>query len=286
MNLETTSIARPPVYFDRMIDAYYAGRIGRHAHLGHWDEPDESLAIGPQAVDSDAFEMAQARMNAEMIRMAHLTAGTRILDVACGFGGLIETLDDRLTDVDLAGVNIDIRQLEICQRLQSINGNALRWQEADACDLPFADETFDTLFCIEAMFHFASRERFLAEARRVLKPGGRLVLTDVVLLQDDRMPSFCFDAILNDGYGPWPDPWCELGDAATLIESSGTWEDIRQVDATQNTLPSYKFIAPRHEHNHRAPQDVAARSAMLLHWLHANHLLRYDYISAVAGVSL
>jgi MPBQ/MSBQ methyltransferase len=283
MTLQTTSEPRSPVYFDRMIDAFHAGTTGRHAHLGHWNLRDDGTADDYGTEDPNAFARAQSRLNSEVIRMASVAPGTRILDVACGFGGLIQTLDELLTNADLTGINIDIRQLEICQRLPSVNDNALRWQEADACDLPFADATFDTLFCIEAMFHFASREQFLAETRRVLKPGGVLVLTDVVLLQDDRMPSFCFDAILNDGYGPWPDPWCESGDATTLLKSSGNWTDIARIDATQNTLPSYGYIAPQHVRDHHAPNDVAARSALLLQWLHTNQLLRYEYVSATVG---
>lgn len=288
MNLQTTNQLRSPVYFDRMINGFDAGTTGRHAHLGHWNLLENGRPDVSNDDDSAVFARAQSRLNSEMIRLAKVTSGTQILDVACGLGGLIQNLNDAFTDVDLTGINIDVRQLEICQRLQSTNANALRWQEADACDLPFAAATFDTVFCIEAMFHFASRERFLDEARRVLKPGGVLVLTDIVLVPDDRMPMFCFDAILNDGYGPWPDPWCENGDAGSLLKSKAAWTNIEQHDATKNTLPSYDFIVPHggaSNSSHRDPNDIAARSAMMLHWLHANQLLRYEYVSAVAGAS-
>jgi microcystin synthetase protein McyJ len=51
--------------------------------------------------------------------------------------------------------------------------------EADATRLPFADQSFDAVLSIEAAFHFHTRDRFLREAHRVLRPGGALALTDL-----------------------------------------------------------------------------------------------------------
>jgi ubiquinone/menaquinone biosynthesis C-methylase UbiE len=42
--------------------------------------------------------------------------------------------------------------------------------------LPWADESFDRLFCINALHHFRNKTRFLTEAHRVLRPGGRLLI--------------------------------------------------------------------------------------------------------------
>ena len=47
--------------------------------------------------------------------------------------------------------------------------------QARAEDLPFPDASFDRLFCVNALHHFSDRQRFFAEARRVLKPGGGLL---------------------------------------------------------------------------------------------------------------
>jgi len=47
------------------------------------------------------------------------------------------------------------------------------------CRLPFPDASFNHVLCVEAMFHFASRRTFFAEAARVLKPGGAMVASDI-----------------------------------------------------------------------------------------------------------
>ena len=195
-----------PVYFDRLIDAWENGRSGRCAHLGHWDfkpEPDQASA------ESDDVRIAQQRLDDVMIEMAMVRQGQSVLDIGCGFGGLIECIDSQFTDMSLTGINIDPRQLDICQRLRSKSQNSIRWQEADACELPFADNSFDRVFCVEAMFHFASRRTFLAEVYRVLKPTGRLTGSDIRLTDSpptSSTPRFMIQAMLSDGYGPWPDP--------------------------------------------------------------------------------
>ena len=276
-----TIAVRSPVYFDRMIDAFHSGNTGRHAHLGHWEFAANADPLNKKT-HSDSFEAAQRRMNDQLISMSDARNGTRILDVACGFGGLIQQLNETLADVELLGINIDDRQLEICQQLRPANGNTLRWQQADACDLPFADSSFNTVFCVESMFHFSCRQTFLAEANRILKPGGKLVVTDFAATPSPVFPAFCIEALLNDGYGPWPDLWCTNGSALQLLQN-GNWNNLQHLDATVATLPSYQYVVPGSSSFQRDPGDQAARSALLLQWLHQNDHLRYDYVAATAA---
>jgi MPBQ/MSBQ methyltransferase len=263
-------------YFDVLIPAFQRGQVSRFVHLGHWDAappPDAPL------IPSD-FAHAQARLNDILVEMADLHDGQRVLDVGCGFGGTLERVSLLYRDMTLVGVNIDPRQLDICRQIQPRIDNLLIWREADACRLPFEAASFDRVLCVEAMFHFASRARFLHEAARVLKPGGVLVASDIVLNDSARrldVPPFTIEALLRDGYAPWPDFWCDEGPLADLARAAGLTL-TRETDATANTLPSHRFIVPASVDERHDPGDPTLRANLMLRWLHNSGHLRYLYV--------
>ncbi len=261
-------MAQVPAYFDYLIEAFRRGEAGRHVHLGHWENPRKA--------DED-FAAAQARLDEKLLAMAAPVDGQAVLDVGCGFGGTIDALNRRLSGAWLAGVNIDARQLALCREIVPAGGNRLEWQQADAGKLPFAAGSFDSVLCIEAMFHFPSRRAFFAEAARVLKPGGRLVASDITLepsAREVRVPAFAIEAPLRDGYGPWPDFWGDDADHAALAKSAGLRKGAVE-DVTANTLPSHRFTAPRDADASRDTGNAAWRAALMLAWLHRQGHLRY-----------
>jgi SAM-dependent methyltransferase len=113
-----------------------------------------------------------------------LDAESHALEVASGSGGpaihMARTLGCRVTGVDANAHGVDT-----ATRLSASagTGDRVRFQQVDATRaLPFADDTFDALVCIDSMNHFPDRPEVLREWRRVLRPGGRALFTDPVVI--------------------------------------------------------------------------------------------------------
>ncbi len=100
-----------------------------------------------------------------------------ILDVACGMGATSRYLLKHYNPSEVTGINISTKQLETCKA----NAPGCAFLQMDAAKLALHDRVFDNIICVEAAFHFDTREDFLREVCQVLKPGGQLVLSDILV---------------------------------------------------------------------------------------------------------
>ena len=101
----------------------------------------------------------------------------QILDVACGRGKSSFIAQSRHPDATVIGVDLLDRNIQVPRTLFDHVDN-LSYFVGNSMVLDFPDESFDRVMCLEAAFHFPDRQRFLGEAFRVLRPGGRLVVVD------------------------------------------------------------------------------------------------------------
>ncbi len=101
-----------------------------------------------------------------------------VLEIGPGSGGFAKTLNCR----KLYCLDPSIGILRYAG--EQLNGGEVNLVGGIAERIPFADDTFDLVFCIFSFRDFMSREGGLREIRRVLRPGGRLCVVDVSLPED------------------------------------------------------------------------------------------------------
>jgi len=113
-----------------------------------------------------------------------LDSESRLLDVACGSGGPALRIVEKVA-CSVVGIDVHEQAVATATATASQRGLAEKaaFQRVDASrDLPFGPASFDAALCIDAINHLPDRPRVLAELARVLKPGGRLLYTDPIVV--------------------------------------------------------------------------------------------------------
>lgn len=122
--------------------------------------------------------LAEPGRDADRARAAQrlgLQPGQRLLDVACGPGNFTGYFASVLGAAGLA-VGLDASTTMLAQAVRDNARGSVAYVLGDAADLPFPDATFDAVSCFAALYLMAQPYAALAEAVRVLRPGGRLAI--------------------------------------------------------------------------------------------------------------
>lgn len=102
--------------------------------------------------------------------------GCAVLDIGCGRGGGARYIKNYLGASTVIGLDDSEKVVALCRRHHTVEG--LSFVAGDAEALPFEDESFDAVVNTESSHCFCSMETFLAETRRVFRPGGHLLIAD------------------------------------------------------------------------------------------------------------
>lgn len=130
--------------------------------------------------------VGDARLRAALQALGPLD-GRTVLDLGCGKGRFARHLVNQGARV--LGLDVSMGMLSEAQGLARVLGSANR--------LPFADASFEAVVAIEVFEHLGDVAAALAEARRVLKPGGRLVIIDKNALSLNARRPWLPNALVN-----------------------------------------------------------------------------------------
>ncbi len=143
---------------------------GVHIHHGYWQTGKETK------------ERAQEQLIEKLIRRAGIQKGAHILDVGCGIGGSAIFLQKNLR-AKVTAITISPVQVTIGRKLSREAGTPVEFLAMDAEKMSFRKQ-FDIVWSIEAISHFSNKRKFFKECQDVLKPGGKIVLTDWLKAND------------------------------------------------------------------------------------------------------
>lgn len=177
-------------YYEDNYADYVDGWSADHIHYGFWFE------------DTQTHEESLLNHTREVLRHLDVRPGNRVLDAGCGSGGSSRYLVEHY-GVETVGVMLSPTLLDAAKRLSvdTPNRHLLTFYMKDYTDSGFDSESFDRIFSIESVCQEPNKKKFISEAYRLLRPGGRLVVADFYRLKqklsDDE----------NKSYREWCDGW-------------------------------------------------------------------------------
>ncbi|MDI6105171.1 methyltransferase domain-containing protein [Actinoplanes sp. NEAU-A12] len=234
--------------YNRVIAQFYGGNM----HYGYWDGPD----------DDSSIEVAAARLTEIMIDKLRIKPGDRVLDLGCGPGKPAVQMA-KTTGAQVVGVSISSKDVELAGfRAEALNlQDQLSFQVADANDLPFEPDSFDAVLALESIVHMEDRAHVLRQIARVLKPGGRVALTDFIQrgpISDDEDEQRALVEMLKAWRAA---PLVEIEDYVEFAQHAGLILD-ETIDITQQTKYTfpYTYAAMRDqlERGAKLPPELAA----------------------------
>lgn len=227
---DDANLKRVRRYYDRTESRIgYQYLLRGTKHFG-WYEPGQSKW---------QFVQAMRRMEDELGKRLALPSDASTLDAGCGMGDVARTMATKyklkVTGIDILDFNIDeARKRSAANGL----GERTQFELGDYHKLNFPDEAFDGVYTMETLVHASDPGKVLSEFRRVLRPGGRLVMFEYSRTPEAQLSpeaSAAFQKVCDFGAMP---TWYKMnhGDMEKLIKEEG-FTNVSEENVTEHMLP-------------------------------------------------
>jgi len=201
----------------------------RALHFGYWDASTRN--------HSDSL----LNMNRVLSSHARPKAGQLVLDAGCGVGGTAMWMVEN-HGVRAMGITVTPSQVTRARRYAAERGlgaGAL-FSVQDYCHIALPDDTFDIVYGLESVNYAPDKRRFIAEAFRVLKPGGRFVVQDG--FRSDRKLSGQEERLQESWLAGWLVPNLSVRQEFAAQAKEAGFVDVEDYDCTENVRRSCRRL--------------------------------------------
>jgi cyclopropane fatty-acyl-phospholipid synthase-like methyltransferase len=207
-------------------------------HYSRWWQLGKQLSLHYGIRDKNAKTFSESLINTNrvMMEISGISAADRVLDAGCGVGGAAIYLN-RTKGAKVTGISLSEKQIRFAteQAVKNSLSGKVDFHVMDFTKTSFPDETFDVIWACESVCQAPDKKAFISESFRLLKKGGRIIMSDFFLTANDQHDN-------HSRIRKWCNTWAVSDlvscDAFTASLTAEGFNSIKTFDYTKNITRS------------------------------------------------
>lgn len=209
---------------------FWTGSEDLAMHFGYYDASVKS------------HKASLLKLNEVLATYAHISSSDKVLDAGCGYGGSAIWLA-KVIGCQVIGISIvphQVREAKISAERNKVS-DKVSFEEMDYTKTSFPDASFDVVWGVESIVHTDNKKGFIEESYRLLRDGGRILISEYMLRDNPPLSQKEKDAL-----SPWLNGWAmpdllTPGEYTCLLEAAG-FKNVQVHDITEHVKRSVTHV--------------------------------------------